>query len=500
MVRNGASRLILMEFQRFPGPDPFSFPKSKVTYCGMALNLEHLHRVHCIGLGGIGVSAVAKLLRLQGKEVSGSDLERSLLVEEAEAVGVVYKPESADNISPDLDLVIYTSAAPETHPERVAAAQLGITQFSYAEFLGLLSDSYETIAVSGTNGKSTTTAMLGLILEAAGLDPLVIVGSRVASFPHGNLRPGQGKYFVVEACEHKANFLNLNPKHLVVTNISEDHLDYYKDLAAITAAFQKLVDKLPEDGLLVLNADDRVAGTELLPHGHLRTFGSARGAAYRASRIITKDERTHFVVERREPKEKWPGVALQVPGRFNALNALAAATVARELGVAPEVISQTLESFPGIWRRFERVGVTKGGAPIISDYGHHPDAVRGTLEAAREFYPNRRVVLVFQPHLHDRTRKLFKEFVASFDSADALVLAEIYGPAGRTEGAADISSRDLVKAVEERDRVAGRHRTIRYAGSAEDARGVTATIAADGDLILIMGAGDIYAIAPKLVA
>lgn len=466
----------------------------------MALNLEHLHRVHCIGLGGIGVSAVAKLLRLQGKEVSGSDLKCSIITEEAEAVGVVYKEESADNIAPDLDLVIYTSAAGESHPERVAAAQLGIAQFSYTEFLGLLSDSYETIAVSGTNGKSTTTAMLGLILEAAGLDPLVIVGSRVASFPHGNLRPGQGKYFVVEACEHRANFLNLRPKHLIVTNVTEDHLDFYKDLAHITATFQQLIDKLPDDGLLVLNADDHVAGTELVPRGRTRYFGSAREAAYRTARISTRKERTHVTIERREPKEKWPDVSLRVPGRFNALNALAAAGMARELGVSTEVIVKTLESFPGIWRRFERLGDTKDGAPVISDYGHHPDAVRGTLAAAHEFFPDRRIVLVFQPHQHDRTRKLFKEFVASFDAADTLVLAEIYGVAGRLEGEGTVSSRDLIKAAEERDRAEGRQRTIRYASSAEDARGVAMTIVAKGDVVIVMGAGDIYTIAPKLVA
>lgn len=466
----------------------------------MALNLEHLHRVHCIGLGGIGVSAVAKLLRLQGKEVSGSDLKRSIVVEEAEAVGVVYLEESADNINPDLDLVIYTSAAPETHPERVAAAKFGITQFSYAEFLGLLSDSYETIAVSGTNGKSTVTAMLGLILEAAGLDPLVIVGSRVASFPYGNLRPGAGKYFVVEACEHQANFLNLRPKHLIITNVTEDHLDFYKDLADIAAHFQQLIDKLPEDGLLVLNSDDHVAGTELVPRGQTRTFGSAREASYRAAKISTLKERTHVMIERREPKEKWPDVALRIPGRFNALNALAAAGMARELGVSVEVIVQTLESFPGIWRRFERLGVTKDGAPVISDYGHHPDAVRGTLEAAHEFFPDRRIVLVFQPHQHDRTRKLFNEFVTSFDAADALVLAEIYGVAGRLEGAEAVSSKDLIKAVEERDRAENRQRTIRYAHSAEDALGVASTIVAKDDVVIVMGAGDIYTIAPKLIA
>ncbi len=466
----------------------------------MSPNLEHLHRVHCIGVGGIGVSAVAKLLRLQGKEVSGSDLQRSEVTEDAERAGVIVRDEDPSNVAPDLDLLIYTSAAPDTHPEREAAAKFGIPQMSYFEFLGLLSQGRETVAVCGTNGKSTTTAMLGLILEAAGLDPLVIVGSKVTSFPYGNLRAGKGNLFVIEACEHQANFLHLSPKHAVVTNVTEDHLDYYRDLDHIRETFQKFIATLPDDGLLALNADDPVSSSRLKPKGRSITYGIGRAADYRAVELETRNERQHFAVVRKEPPERWEAMSLRVPGHFNVQNALAAAAMARELGVSAEVIRTALEKFPGIWRRFERVGRTPSGAEVISDYGHHPDAVRATLEAAREFFPGRKILLAFQPHQHDRTRKLFDGFVASFDAADELILSEIYGVAGRMAHAGEISSKDLVKAALARDRAAGRGRSVRYAADLEETRGLAGSMAGKGEIVIVMGAGSIYTIVKKLVA
>lgn len=471
----------------------------------MALNIDHIHRVHCVGLGGIGVSAVAKLLRLQGKEVTGSDLKRTIVTDDAERAGVAFREPSVDNVSPDLDLLIYTPAAPEDQIERVVAAKLGIPQFSYPEFLGLLAQGRVTVAVCGTNGKSTTTAMLGLVLEAAGLDPLVIVGSRVTAFPYGNLRPGKGNIFVVEACEYKSGFLAIAPTHVVVTNVTMDHLDYFRDLAHIQETFQAFIAKQPADGLLITNADD--AGSSVLETaGPRRTFGWSIDAGYRAKKVSVSGERQRVTIARKESKETWPEIALRVPGRFNAENALAAAAMARELGVAPEIIKETLERFPGVWRRFERVGVTPDGAPVISDYGHNPEAVAGTLKAAHAFFPDRRVVLVFQPHHHGRTRTLFDAFVESFDEADALVLAEIYGVAGRLEGEEAVSSKDLVQAVEARDRKtkhppAGRHgdRTVRFAADKEEALDVTRSLMRPDDLIIVMGAGDIYTITGKLV-
>jgi UDP-N-acetylmuramate--alanine ligase len=466
----------------------------------MALNIEHLHRVHCIGVGGIGVSAAAKFLRLQGKEVSGSDAKPSDITAEAAKAGVNVLPEDAANIRPDLDLVIYTPAAPEDHPERVAAAKLGIAQLSYPEFLGLLSLGYETVAVCGTNGKSTTTALLGLMLEAAGLDPLVIVGSKVTSFPYGNLRPGKGKILVVEACEYRDGLLNLSPTHVVVTNIAHDHPDHFRDLDHVVATFQAFVDKIPEGGTLALNADDPVSTSKLKPKGRMTTFGFAENAGLKAGEVENAAEEQRFDIRESASGETWESVIMRVPGRFNVENALAAATVARALGASEDAIRQVLAAFTGIWRRFERVGRMAVGAELISDYGHHPDAVRGTLAAARDFFPGRRVVLAFQPHHHERTKKLFDGFVESFDGADALVLAEIYGVTGRLESADEVSSRELLAAIEKRDTAAGKKRQLTYAADPEAALAETKRLAEKGDVVIVMGAGDLYLIIPRLLS
>lgn len=457
----------------------------------MALDLEHLHRIHCIGVGGIGVSAVAKFFRLDGKEVSGSDIERSEVTDDAEEVGVTIKEEDPENISPDLDLVVYTSAAPEDHPERKAAAALGIPQLSYFECLGLLSKGYETIAVSGTNGKSTTTAMLGLLLEAGGLDPVVIVGSRSKQFPHGNLRKGKGKYFVVEACEHEAQMLHLEPKHVIVTNISKDHLDFYRDLDHIVETFQALTDKVPEDGKLFLNADD-ANSARIHAKGDVVTYGFAESAAYRAGQAVAKNERQEFTV--RHGEETWQDMVLKVPGRFNIQNALAAAAMARELGVKEDVIRETLKNFGGIWRRFERVGDFHG-APVISDYGHHPDAIAGTIQATREFFPNRRVVLAFQPHHHHRTKELFGGFVEALQEADLLVLEEIYRVSGRLTSEGEVGSKGLAEAIREKKKA-----EVWYAKDNDEVLEKLKNLSDSNDVILVMGAGSIYRVVNSLLS
>lgn len=458
----------------------------------MAHDLDHLHRVHCVGIGGIGVSAAAKFLRLQGKEVSGSDESASVVTADAERAGIRVLAPAAANVDPDLDLLLYTSAAPETQVERAEAARLGIPQMSYFEFLGLLSQGRPTVAVCGTNGKSTTTAMLGLILERAGLDPLVIVGSRVPGFDYGNLRPGKGP-FVVEACEYRAQFLHLSPTLAVTTKIVEDHLDFYRDLAHIQETFREFTSKLPPDGALLWNADDAGSREAYATHaGPSSTFGFSADADARVENHEVSEGRQRFDAVFRDGAA-WRGLELRVPGAFNVSNALAALAAARRLGADEASARAALAEFAGIWRRFEKVG-ERDGSPVVSDYGHTPDAVEATLRAAREFYPGRRIVLAFQPHHHDRTRRLFEPFVASFDGADALVLCEIYGVAGRTESAGEISSRALVEAVQARGTV----RDVRYAAGPQAALAQLEAAASEGAVFLIMGAGDIYTIAYPL--
>ncbi len=459
--------------------------------------LDSFTTVHVIGAGGIGVSAVARLLKQRGKVVTGSDGTDSDTTRELVAAGIpVAVGARAENVPAACDFVLYSTAVPANHIERVAAAARGITQMSYPEFLGEFTKSMRTVAVSGTNGKSTTTAMLALMLQSSGADPTVIVGSKVPTFPEKNLRIGESDLFVVEACEHQAHFLLYTPAVIVLTNIEEDHLDYYRDLAHIRETFQTYIAKLPADGLLVLNADDHVSAHELAPTSRVVTYGMKNAADVMATELRVSSGSQRFHIVRRG--EDLGEFVLRVPGRFNVMNALAAATTAFELGASVASVRETLAAFTGIWRRFERVG-ERDGAIIISDYGHHPTAIAGTLAAARDFYEGRRIVLAFQPHHHNRTKNLFDEFVVSFDGADVVLLAEVYDVAGREEAEARVSSQDLVDAVKERDHDRGATRDIRFAADLPTLQDMLESVIESNDVVLIVGAGDIYTIAEKLV-
>ncbi len=453
---------------------------------------EDISKVHFVGIGGIGVSAMAKLFLAFGKSVSGSDVVASDFTRDLETRGVkVFSGHSAEYVPNDADLVMYSAAIQESNPERQKAKELGIHELSYPQFLGEMSRQYKTIAVSGTNGKSTTTAMLGLILEAAGLDPTVIVGSLVPGFEMGNLRVGKGKYFVVEACEYRANMLNLEPEMIVLTNIEEDHLDFYRDIDHIRETFQIFVDKVKGRGLVVRNADD--AESQKLVTDQSVTYGMKNSAIYTATGRHTEDGKQFAIMSR---GEKVLGeFVLQAPGAFNVMNALAAVSAAIELGVSFEVCAKALGKFGGIWRRFERVGAWHG-ADVISDYGHHPTAIRETVEAAREFFPGRRIALCFQPHQHSRTEELLDELVEAIQSADAIVVPEIYKVVGRTEKEEkEVSSRDIVERVKKADSL----KEIFYAEDLDVAEMKLREIIKTGDVLLIQGAGDVDLLARKLV-
>lgn len=441
--------------------------------------IEGIQIVHFVGIGGIGVSAAAKWCLAKGKVVSGSDCAASAITDDLERLGAIVSiGHAAANVPAGVQLVVYSPAIVETNVERARGSELGARELSYPQFLGEMSKNYSTIAVSGTNGKSTTTAMLALMLEAAGYDPTVIVGSLVPSFPLGNLRVGNGRFFVVEACEYRANMLEIHPEMIVLTNIEADHLDFYRDVDHIRETFQAFVDKLKGKGLTVWNEDDAQSNRLIVDRGV--TYGFDGSSDYVGLSRATADGIQ--TVETNQGILK-----LKIPGAYNAMNALAATSAAMELGVPFETCARVLSTFTGIWRRFERVGQFNG-AEIVSDYGHHPTAIKATVEAAREFFPGRRIVLCFQPHQHSRTHELFDEFVESIATADEIVIAEIYGVAGRTEGKA-VSSRDLVAKIE----------GARYASSPEDAERMLRDIVRDGDIVIVQGAGDIDAVARKLV-
>lgn len=439
--------------------------------------------VHFVGIGGIGMSALAKWFLHEGVKVSGSDVHLSSITHDLEARGAtIFSGHSDANLAQSVDLLIYSPAVPSTNVERVAARERGVPEQTNFEILGELSKFFSTIVVSGTNGKSTTTAMLGLILEAAGYDPTVLVGSLVPEFKEGNFRDGRGKFFIVEGCEYRANMLQFHPEMIVLTNIQEDHLDYYRDLKHIQETFQTFVDKAK--GVVVLNADD--AGSAVLKVNRPVTYGSNRTHATYASTSRKIENGIQQVTTNVGNFE------LQIPGEFNVYNALAATAAAMELGVAFETCRQVLKDFHGIWRRFERVGVWKG-ADVISDYGHHPSAIKQTIEAAREFFPGRRIVLCYQPHQHDRTKKLFDEFVATLPLADLLIVVEIYDVMGRNEEH-DVSSKYLVEAINRSYRS-----NSTYAPDLSAAESQLRDLVKPNDVLLIMGAGDIDDLARALV-
>lgn len=450
-------------------------------------------KIHIVGLGGIGTSALAKFLLSRDVTLSGSDAHLNEMTEHMAHRGVsVFEGHAAEQVPADTDLLIYSPAVPEQNPERVAARARGIQECSYSEALGELSKHYSTIVVTGTHGKSTTTAMLGLILEAAGYDPTVIVGSIVPSFADGNLRIGKGRYLVVEGCEHQANMLKLYPEMIVLISIEKDHLDYYGSLEKIKQTFQKFVDSLAGKGLVVVNADDPVS-SELVLSDAVR-YGASASAQYLFSDRTVADGLQTIQLSRRVPEEKIGSLSLCIPGVFNVYNALAATTAAMELGVPFEICARVLKDYQGIWRRFERVG-TWNGHHIISDYGHHPTAIRATVQAARESFPGKKIILCFQPHQHSRTEALFDDFVEALQYPDVVIVPKIYRVEGRTE-TESVSSRHLVAAVQQHVP----EKPIYYADDDEEAERLLMEVCRNHkeSVVIVQGAGDIDRLARRL--
>lgn len=449
-------------------------------------------RVHCVGIGGIGVSALAKLLHLRGLHVTGSEKHVFEVVDDVRALGIpVNIGFAAENITADVDVVIYSDAFRDGNGEVVAAQHRNIPTYSYNEMLGILSRGSTLFAITGTNGKSTTTSMLAKILEHAEMDPTVVVGSKVPGFQYGNLRVGTPDLWVVEADDYREHFLSLAPRHAIINDVELDHLDYYPDIASVEKAFIRFVKQVDPLGTVVLYADN--PRTLALKQAYPRavTFcldGQADYVAYDVRVEHTSDgPRTVFQV--RAHGEDIGQIQLRVPGRFNAANALAALAMAYEQHIAFATIKQALEAFTGIWRRFEVIGTEP---VVVSDYAHHPTAIRPTIAAAREFYPDARVVAVFQPHQEDRLRALFDAFVESFDAADVVILAPVFKASGRESGE-PMSSQNLAEAIQLRDAMRGVRRTVLAFGTNEAAIAWLTTHGEKNDCILMMTAGELYA-------
>lgn len=454
------------------------------------MDLHDLKKIHFIGIGGVGVSSVARLLKFRGLEVSGSDGRESEIADMLRADGIrVDVPQAAGNVPTDADLVVYSVAVPEGNPERMVAKERGIEQVTYPQLLGAMISEKYGIGVSGTNGKTSTTAMIGKIFIDAGLDPTVTVGAKV-SYLEGNSRLGQGKHFIFESDEYRRAFDNFSPRMAVNTYIGEDHFDCYKDLTDIKGAFADYFSRVPSDGFLILNADDSnsldaASGCQ----AKAVTYGIDNEADFRAVNISVSDGKQEFMVVAEGGEHDF---SLKVAGRFSVYNALAAIAAARQCGLDWEVIAKSLEGFAGAWRRMEALGDLSGSL-VITDYAHTPDAVAKTIAAAKEFYPDKKLLAVFQPHQFSRTKNLFNEFAAAFNEADKALLSDIYYVQGRENpDDFDVDSKKLAQAA------AGLGANIEYCGNLDQAEASIRELASEFGIILVMGAGDIYDMAKKL--
>ncbi len=428
-----------------------------------ALNLKTVKRIHFIGIGGIGMSALARLFLHDGKTVSGSDraesdITKALQDEDAK----IFNLQVAGNISDDVELIVYTEAMQEDHPEMIAAADHKVPMMSYFEALGIVANQYHLIAVAGTHGKTTTTAMLTDILEEAKLDPTAIIGS-LRNKTGSNFRAGNSKYAVVEACEYRRDFLSLTPDILVITNIEAEHLDYYKDVDDVIHAFHEFASQVRADGVIIANLGDQNCKEAL------------------------KGIETNIIDY---SKYVDPLLALTQPGLHNRMNAAAALAAAVQVGASLDVAKEALEDFSGTWRRFEYKDEING-AKIYDDYAHHPTEIKATLKGTREMFPDKKILLIFQPHLGSRTEKLFDDFVESLSDADHVILAPIY--AARTESGSGVSSKKLSEAIKKNNTRA------EYFETFDEIVKEIKAIATEGDIILIMGAGDITNVGDMLV-
>jgi UDP-N-acetylmuramate--alanine ligase len=418
-----------------------------------------------IGIGGIGISALAKFYLSRGEEIAGSDACDSELLDTLRSSGAkIFIGQKAENISNNCTEIIHTPAAKDDNPEIIEAKKRGLRILSYPEALGELSKNYYTIAISGTHGKSTTTSMLGLALIEAGLDPTIIVGTKLKEFNNTNFRAGKSKYLVIEACEHEASFLNYYPQIAIITNIEEDHLDYYKTLENIQKAFEEFVSHIPEDGYLV--KEERIG---------LESKGT------NISYSITDEEMAKI-----KP-------VMQLPGEHNLLNALAVYKTAQILGAKEEDILRSLSKYQGSWRRFDISNI--GKLIFIDDYAHHPTEIEATLKSAREKYPDKKICCVYEPHQYQRTQFLFNGFISTFQNnlknknLDQLFLIDVYDVVGR-EGNEEIKKNYNSKILAEKIQ----NQNCLYL---EDKREIKKVIN-NYDVVIMMGAGTIYNISQQL--
>jgi UDP-N-acetylmuramate--alanine ligase len=453
--------------------------------------LDRRRRLHFIGIGGAGMSGIAELCQRLGFAVSGCDLHQTAVTTRLAELGIaITYGHHPGHLGPELDAVVISSAVKFSNPEVAAARARKIPVIPRAEMLGeLIRMARVGIAVAGTHGKTTTTSLIGLILEEAGLDPTIAIGGNLRA-QGANVRLGGDEFMVAEADESDASFLLLAPAMAVVTNIDPEHLDHYGTMDRVREAFLSFINRIPFYGAAVLGLDSvNVRGLLPAVRKPVVTYGVAADADLRAEKIVIDGLSTHFEVVR--DGAVLGAVMVPTPGHHVALNALAAIAVALELGIEFAVAAHALAKFSGISRRFEIKGEAAGRI-VLDDYAHHPAEVRATLAAARAAF-HRRTLVIFQPHRYTRLRDLFDEFVTAFDDADVLYLDDVYS-AGE-EPLAEVSTRRLYEALRARG-----HLEVRYLGDEPDGAVKVASESAPSDLIVSLGAGDVYKLGERVLA
>jgi len=456
--------------------------------------MRRLHTVHFVGIGGSGMSGIAEVMLSLGYAVQGSDLKPGKQTERLEKLGAtVFIGHAADNIE-NADAVVVSSAVDETNPEVVAAREKVMPVVQRAEMLAELMRFRYSIAVAGTHGKTTTTSLIASVLAEGGLDPTFVIGGRRKS-ADANARLGQGDYLVAEADESDASFVHLKPMLAIVTNIDADHMATYGgDMERLRAGFIEFLHNLPFYGLAVLCTDDAGVNAILTQVGRsIVSYGIDSDADIRAENIRFDGGLTTFDVVRKGHEDSLE-ISLRLPGLHNVRNALAAIAIAGELQVSDQAVVDALVKFEGIDRRFQIHGEIRtkmGKIMLVDDYGHHPTELAATLAAARAGWPEKRIVLAFQPHRYTRTRDLLDDFATVLSDADVLVLLEVY--AAGEDPIAGADGRAIARAVRSRGGV-----EPVFIESTEELLPVLEGLLADGDLLLTMGAGDIGAVAARL--
>ncbi len=463
---------------------------------------HRIRHIHFVGIGGSGMSGIAEVLVNLGYKVSGSDLQESAVTRRLEQLGAqIFIGHHAENVG-EADAIVTSTAVANSNPEVLTARAKRIPVVPRAIMLAELMRLKRGIAIAGTHGKTTTTSLVASVLAAAGLDPTFVIGGRLNS-AGANARLGQGEYIVVEADESDASFLNLLPVMSIITNIDADHMDTYgHDMTRLKSAFVEFTQRMPFYGSAIVCVDDSNV-RNIIPFisRPLVTYGFGEEAMYRAVNVQPRQTRMAFTVERRiTPAKRLPDldIVLNLPGRHNVLNSLAAIAVATELELADEDIVSALAGFNGVGRRFSYTGdfavpQEHGGGTytLIDDYAHHPIEMAATVEAARGAWPERRLVLAFQPHRYTRTRDCFEDFVNVLSRADAVLLSEVYAAGEQPIVAAD--GRALSRAL----RVAGKVEPVFVEDVAELPQAII-NFVRDGDVVIVMGAGSINKVPGQL--